>query len=85
MQMILPSLLKDQTELDYTNEIFKMYEVSGTRLNQNKTEAVWMGSSTAPLLNIEVKEEIKLLGLSITNNKCAERTWGEKGNMKLNQ
>lgn len=33
--------IKDQTELEDMNKIFKMYEeISGARLNQNKVEAV---------------------------------------------
>lgn len=50
----------------------------GITYDQNKTEAVWLGSNAAPLLNLETKEEIKLLGLTIINTKCAEHNW-EKG------
>lgn len=50
----------------------------GITYDQNKTEAVWLGSNAAPLLNLETKEEIKLLGLTIINTKCAEHNWGKK-------
>ncbi|MGL5820184.1 MAG: reverse transcriptase domain-containing protein, partial [Sarcina sp.] len=71
--------IKNQEEMNVVREHFKVYEeISGAKLNHNKTEAIWMGSNTTPVLDIQVQHEIKILGLIISKNKCIERNWEGK-------
>lgn len=73
-------IIKNQKELDRVNEHFRFYEeVSGAKLNNDKTEGVWFGKSERrPAINIQEKDEMKVLGLYITNQNCYEKNWGKK-------
>ena len=68
------------TAIAYTDDItviikktVKDENASGTKLNHNKTEGVWSGvESDRQNINMEVKQEIKILGLNFCNS---ERNW----------
>uniref|UniRef100_A0A3B1IC81 Reverse transcriptase domain-containing protein n=1 Tax=Astyanax mexicanus TaxID=7994 RepID=A0A3B1IC81_ASTMX len=69
--------IKNQDELNTVFEHFKTYErTSGASLNQSKTEAVWIGDDGEnENINIELKKEIKILGIYINNVNCVENNW----------
>ena len=54
--------VKAQAELDTVKEHLRTYElVSGAKLNQDKSEAVWIGKvENEPPLDITVKDQIKV-------------------------
>lgn len=72
--------IKNQDELNKVYEYFNMYEkVSGASLNHTKTEAIWIGNEKDKnFINIELKNEIKILGIFIDNDNCAENNWNKK-------
>lgn len=72
--------IRSQQDLDIVKEHFKNYElVSGASLNHAKSEVVWIGNPTAqPPLDIEVKEEIKILGLIVSNGDPSQINWQNK-------
>lgn len=73
-------MVRDQRELDIVKEHFRLYEqAAGAQLNHAKTECVWIGEENkSPGLNIEVKNEIKILGIYISNTECVKRNWDRK-------
>lgn len=76
-------IIKNQLEMDILINHLCLYELaSGAKLNHEKTEGVWIGTeSKKPHLNIQIKEEIKILGLTLCHNDCSERNWDEKLNI----
>lgn len=72
--------VKSQTELDIIYEHFKIYEkISRAVLNHHKSEAVWIGNLSKQFpIHINVKEEIKVLGIYISNTDCCESNWQKK-------
>uniref|UniRef100_A0A8B9GNW5 Reverse transcriptase domain-containing protein n=1 Tax=Astyanax mexicanus TaxID=7994 RepID=A0A8B9GNW5_ASTMX len=71
--------IKNQEEWQIIQEHFKFYEeVSGAKLNTNKTEGIWMGEKDHPQIEIELKEEVKILGLIIKRNNCNDFNWDKK-------
>lgn len=73
-------VIKNQREMDALINILSVYELaSGAKLNHSKTEGVWKGEeSDRGDINIQIKQEIKLLGLTICNKDCAEVNWEKK-------
>ena len=73
-------IVRNQKEMDSVNQHFELYErVAGAKLNQDKTEGVWMGQiENRTQVNIVVKDEIKILGLYICPNNCCEKNWEKK-------
>uniref|UniRef100_A0A672ZIS7 Reverse transcriptase domain-containing protein n=1 Tax=Sphaeramia orbicularis TaxID=375764 RepID=A0A672ZIS7_9TELE len=74
------AVIKTQLEMDVLTKHLRMYEMaSGAVLNHNKTEGVWIrNADDKPNLNIQTKEEIKILGITFGNNNCGERNWDQK-------
>ena len=71
--------VRNQAELDIIREHFNTYEaVAGAKLNNSKSEAVWIGEGDHAMINLAVKEEIKILGSMILNRKCSETDWEKK-------
>lgn len=72
--------IKNQNELDIVYELFNTYEkASGASLNHSKTETVWIGEeSENESININLKKEIKILGIHISNHNCSENNWDKK-------
>ena len=65
--------VRNQAELDIIREHFNTYEaVAGAKLNNSKSEAVWIGEGDPAMINLAVKEEIKILGSTILNRKCSK-------------
>lgn len=58
-------IIRNRDELGRLYFHLKQYElVSGAKLNQEKTEGVWFGSSLQkPKINIQVNDEMKVLGI----------------------
>lgn len=79
-------IIRNQAEMNIVNKHFELYEeVAGAKLNQDKTEGVWMGvEENKPEINVIVKDEIKVLGLYISKEKCCEKNW-EKRIIKLKE
>ena len=73
-------IIKNQRELDIVNEHLSMYEkVSGSKLNQDKTEGVWFGrNETKPKVSIKDTETMTVLGITFSNNNSYEKNWNEK-------
>ena len=71
-------VIKNQMEMDVLTNHLNLYELaSGAKLNHDKTEGVWIGvESNKRDLNIKVKDEIKILGLTICNQNCSEKKMG---------
>ena len=76
----ITAFLKKQAELNRIRIHFNAYEeVSGAKLNQNKSEAVWVGKpELRPPLDMEVKDQIKVLGIIVSNQNSAETNWQNK-------
>lgn len=72
--------VKNQEELDLVREHFHSYaQAAGAQLNHNKTECVWIGDQDeSPGVDMEVKDEIKILGVYISNKECVQRNWERK-------
>uniref|UniRef100_A0A3B1J3P5 Reverse transcriptase domain-containing protein n=1 Tax=Astyanax mexicanus TaxID=7994 RepID=A0A3B1J3P5_ASTMX len=72
-------VIKNQKEFRILTEHFKTYEeVAGAKLNLDKTEGIWMGQNDPPSLDIEIKDSIKIIGLVVTKDNCAEINWTVK-------
>lgn len=74
--------IKNKSELKIVYEHFKIYDkASGASLNHSKTESVWIGAGREKEnINIDIKKEIKILGIYINNINCAESNWSKKNN-----
>lgn len=69
-------IIKNQKEFRIMREHFETYEeVAGAKLNLDKTEGIWMGQNDPPFLDTRIKDCIKVIGLVITKDKCAEINW----------
>lgn len=54
-------------------------QASGAKLNQDKTEGVWIGSELNKTdINIQVRQEIKVLGFWIDGKDCCHLNWSKK-------
>ena len=73
-------IIKNQKELDIVNEHLKLYEeISGSKLNHDKTEGVWFGRrETRPNVNLNYTESMKVLGVKFCNGDSYEKNWEEK-------
>ena len=75
-------MLNNQKEWDIIREHFNEYEqVSGAKLNDSKTECIWVGEERRmPRLRIEIKKEIKILGIRFSGNidECIQNNWERK-------
>ena len=78
------AFIKTQEELNCVREHFLLYEqAAGAKLNEAKTECTWIGEEgERPSLLMEVKEEIKILGIYLVIRTVWLRTGTEK-NLKL--
>uniref|UniRef100_A0AAZ1XD42 Reverse transcriptase domain-containing protein n=1 Tax=Oreochromis aureus TaxID=47969 RepID=A0AAZ1XD42_OREAU len=75
-------LIRNQNELSSVMEILHQYELaSGAKLNQDKTEGVWLGHQTRqPKMTISLCREIKILGIWIDNTDSSLLNWNKKEN-----
>ena len=73
-------IIKNSKELNIVNEHLSLYkEISGSKLNHDKTEGVWFGRSEAkPIINIKDKDTMSILGIKFSRNDC----YGENRNEK---
>lgn len=73
-------IIKNQAELDIVLEHLSFYEeVSGSKLNQDKTEGVWFGrSETKPIVNLLDMETMTVLGVHFNNKDSYEKNWHDK-------
>ena len=72
--------IKNQRELDIVRSLFHRYEqASGARLNDSKTECIWIGSeSERPSLSIPVGKEMRILGIHFSNQDFVQKNWQRK-------
>uniref|UniRef100_A0AAX7UBY7 Reverse transcriptase domain-containing protein n=1 Tax=Astatotilapia calliptera TaxID=8154 RepID=A0AAX7UBY7_ASTCA len=75
-------IIRNQNELSSVMEILHHYEqASGAKLNQDKTEGVWLGLQTRqPKMMISLCREIKILGIWIDNTDSSLLNWNKKEN-----
>uniref|UniRef100_A0A3B4HBB0 Reverse transcriptase domain-containing protein n=1 Tax=Pundamilia nyererei TaxID=303518 RepID=A0A3B4HBB0_9CICH len=73
-------IIRNQDELDRLFFHLKQYELaSGAKLNPEKTEGVWFGSSLQkPKINIQVNDETKVLGIWINKGDPCLSNWSKK-------
>ena len=73
-------IIKNSKELNIVNEHLSLYkEISGSKLNHDKTEGVWFGRSEAkPVINIKDKDTMSILGIKFSRNDCYGENWNEK-------
>uniref|UniRef100_A0A6Q2XJZ7 Reverse transcriptase domain-containing protein n=1 Tax=Esox lucius TaxID=8010 RepID=A0A6Q2XJZ7_ESOLU len=72
--------IHSQKELNTAFDHFKLYEkASGAKLNEDKTEGILLGNENRkPPITIEIKDEIRLLGIYISGKNCAKKNWNRK-------
>ena len=73
-------IIKNEKELNIVKEHLALYEeVSGSKLNHDKTEGVWFGRrETRPNLNLKYTETMKVLGVTFCNNDSYSKNWDDK-------
>ena len=73
-------IIKNQLEMDaLTCQLIWYEEAAGAKLNPSKTEGVWIGDEVDKTnINIQIKQKIKILGLTICNFDCSETNWENK-------
>ena len=73
-------IIKNGKELNIVNEHLSLYEeISGSKLNHDKTEGVWFGRSEAkPIIDIKDKDTMSILGIKFSRNDCYGENWNEK-------
>lgn len=75
--------IKTQKELGIIYDYFKTYETgAGAKLNQDKMEGAWIEEGDPPQIEVEPKDEIKILGILITNNDSRGKNWDKKRTRK---
>lgn len=73
-------IVKNLNELNKVNVHLKIYkEVSGAKLNHEKTEGVWFGrEDNQPNINIQTKNTIKTQGEHLNNRDNYRENWENK-------